>query len=169
MSNTEFFDSKNYELNKGSDKGVYLIHGFTSTTYELLDLAKFLFGEYEMTNHTLKTSEKLKLDVYDSFKGESVTKKDEIKIEFSLSMAVKKIEKYIKIYTEDNFYTADFINNTYSSGKEIKSINSKKSLKKTLLKAQHQMILNNDVNDLSNFDDGLWLVNLIDEIQREYA
>jgi len=31
------------------------------------------------------------------------------------------------------------------------------------------MILNNDVNDLSNFDDGLWLVNLIDEIQREYA
>lgn len=134
-----------------------------------LDLAKFLFGEYEMTNHTLKISEELKLDVYDSFKGESVTKKDEIKIEFSLSMAVKKIEKYIKIYTKDNIHTADFINNTYSSGKEIKSINNKKSLKKTLLKAQHQMILNNDVNDLSNFDDGLWLVNLIDEIQKEYA
>ncbi len=134
-----------------------------------LDLAKFLFGEYEMINHALEINEELNLDVYDSFKGESVTKKDEIKIEFSLSMALKKIEKCIKIYTKDNCYTADFINNTYSSGKDIKSINNSKSLKKTLLKSQHQRILNNEVYDLSKFDDGLWLVNLIDGIQKKYA
>ena len=42
MGNTEFFDSKNYEFNKGSKKGIYLIHGFTSSTYEFLDLAKYL-------------------------------------------------------------------------------------------------------------------------------
>ena len=42
MGNTEFFDSTNYEFNKGCKRGIYLIHGFTSSTYELLDLAKFL-------------------------------------------------------------------------------------------------------------------------------
>ena len=42
MGNTEFFDSNNYEFNRGCKRGVYLIHGFTSSTYELLDLAKFL-------------------------------------------------------------------------------------------------------------------------------
>ena len=42
MGNTEFFDSNNYEFNKGCKRGVYLIHGFTSSTYELLNLAKFL-------------------------------------------------------------------------------------------------------------------------------
>ena len=42
MGNTEFFDSNNHEFNKGCKRGVYLIHGFTSSTYELLDLAKFL-------------------------------------------------------------------------------------------------------------------------------
>ena len=42
MGNTQFFDTNNYEFNTGCKRGVYLIHGFTSTTYELLDLAKFL-------------------------------------------------------------------------------------------------------------------------------
>ncbi|MBC8312151.1 MAG: alpha/beta fold hydrolase [Candidatus Marinimicrobia bacterium] len=42
MGNTEFFDTNNYEFNKGCKRGVYLIHGFTNTTFELLDLAKFL-------------------------------------------------------------------------------------------------------------------------------
>ena len=42
MSNTDFFDTNNYEFNKGSKRGAYLIHGFTSSTYELLDLAKIL-------------------------------------------------------------------------------------------------------------------------------
>ena len=42
MGNTEFFDSNNYEFNMGCKRGIYLIHGFTSSTYEFLDLAKFL-------------------------------------------------------------------------------------------------------------------------------
>jgi carboxylesterase len=42
MGNTEFFDSNNYEFNKGCKRGIYLIHGFTSSTYEFLDLGKFL-------------------------------------------------------------------------------------------------------------------------------
>lgn len=36
------FDSKNYEFNSASKKGVYIIHGFSSTTYEVKELAEFL-------------------------------------------------------------------------------------------------------------------------------
>ena len=50
MGNTEFFDSKNYEFNKGCKRGIYLIHGFTSSTYEFLDLAKFLSENGFMLN-----------------------------------------------------------------------------------------------------------------------
>ncbi len=42
MEHTEQFDINNYEFNINSKKGVYIIHGFTSTTYETRDLAKFL-------------------------------------------------------------------------------------------------------------------------------
>ena len=38
----EFFDTKNYEFNIESKDGVYIIHGFTNTTYETRDLAKYL-------------------------------------------------------------------------------------------------------------------------------
>ncbi len=38
----EFFDTKNYEFNTESKDGIYIIHGFTNTTYETRDLAKFL-------------------------------------------------------------------------------------------------------------------------------
>ena len=39
---TKRFDSNNYEFNSHSKIGVYLIHGFSSTTYEVKFLAKFL-------------------------------------------------------------------------------------------------------------------------------
>ena len=39
---TVYFDKNNYEFNKKSPLGVYLIHGFSSTTYEIKGLAKFL-------------------------------------------------------------------------------------------------------------------------------
>ena len=42
MGKTEKFSTKNYDLNPNSKKGVMLIHGFTSTTYEMLPLAHFL-------------------------------------------------------------------------------------------------------------------------------
>ena len=41
MTNTKF-DSNNYEFNKASPLGIYLIHGFTNTTYEVKELAQFL-------------------------------------------------------------------------------------------------------------------------------
>ena len=41
----EFFDNKNYEFNTESKDGVYIIHGFTITTYETRDLAKYLGGQ----------------------------------------------------------------------------------------------------------------------------
>ena len=41
----EFFDNKNYEFNTESKDGVYIIHGFTNTTYETRDLAKYLGGQ----------------------------------------------------------------------------------------------------------------------------
>ena len=36
------FDPNNYEFNKKSKNGVYIIHGFSSTTYEVKKLAEFL-------------------------------------------------------------------------------------------------------------------------------
>ncbi|MAX09255.1 MAG: hypothetical protein CMG13_00110 [Candidatus Marinimicrobia bacterium] len=36
------FDINNYEFNSSSKLGVYLIHGFSSTTYEVKELAEFL-------------------------------------------------------------------------------------------------------------------------------
>ena len=41
----EYFDNKNYEFNTESKDGVYIIHGFTNTTYETRDLAKYLGGQ----------------------------------------------------------------------------------------------------------------------------
>ena len=35
-------DKNSYYLNKNSKKGVYIIHGFTNTTYEVRELAEFL-------------------------------------------------------------------------------------------------------------------------------
>ena len=36
------FDKKNYEFNHNSKKGVYILHGFSSTTFEVKELAEFL-------------------------------------------------------------------------------------------------------------------------------
>lgn len=49
----EFFDNKNYEFNTESKDGVYIIHGFTNTTYETRDLAKYLGGQgfYTIANN----------------------------------------------------------------------------------------------------------------------
>lgn len=42
LDQTKFFDSNSYEYNKDAEIGVYLIHGFTNTTYELKKLISFL-------------------------------------------------------------------------------------------------------------------------------
>ena len=42
MGKTANFDTKNYELNKTSKRGVMIIHGFSSTTAEIIPLAHFL-------------------------------------------------------------------------------------------------------------------------------
>ncbi len=40
--NTRKFDKNNYEFNNDKPIGVYLIHGFSNTTYEIKQLAQFL-------------------------------------------------------------------------------------------------------------------------------
>ena len=42
MGRTKNFSTENYDLNPKSKKGIMLIHGFASTTYEVSHLAKFL-------------------------------------------------------------------------------------------------------------------------------
>ena len=42
MGHTNNFDIENYEFNPESNFGVYIIHGFSSTTYEVKELAEFL-------------------------------------------------------------------------------------------------------------------------------
>ena len=42
MGKTIRFDSNDYVYNPDSKKGVYIIHGYSSSTYEVKDLAKFL-------------------------------------------------------------------------------------------------------------------------------
>ena len=46
MKTIEQFDSNDYEFNPDSKIGIYLIHGFTSTTYELKQIAKFLSDKH---------------------------------------------------------------------------------------------------------------------------
>ena len=50
---TRRFDTNNYEFNKNSSVGVYLIHGFSNTTYEIKELAEFLAnnGFHTMANN----------------------------------------------------------------------------------------------------------------------
>tara|TARA_B100001013_G_C24507314_1_gene401605 strand:- start:15 stop:800 length:786 start_codon:yes stop_codon:yes gene_type:complete len=45
---TSRFDANNYLFNKDSKYGIYIIHGFSSTTYEILKIAKHLsnYGYY---------------------------------------------------------------------------------------------------------------------------
>ena len=42
MGHTNNFDIENHEFNPESNFGVYIIHGFSSTTYEVKELAEFL-------------------------------------------------------------------------------------------------------------------------------
>ena len=42
MNNTKNFDENDYEFNQESNIGVMIIHGFTSTTYEVKQLTKYL-------------------------------------------------------------------------------------------------------------------------------
>jgi len=38
----KYFDTKNYQFNTKSQNGIYIIHGFTNSTYETRDLAEYL-------------------------------------------------------------------------------------------------------------------------------
>ncbi len=49
MGNTNRFDSNNYIFNKNSKKAIYLIHGYSSSTYEVKELAEFLSQNGYMT------------------------------------------------------------------------------------------------------------------------
>ena len=42
MESNYRFDPNNYEFNKNSKNGIYIIHGFSSTTYEVKQLSEFL-------------------------------------------------------------------------------------------------------------------------------
>ena len=42
MNTTKYFDSNDYQFNTESRDGVYIIHGFTNTTYEVKELARYL-------------------------------------------------------------------------------------------------------------------------------
>jgi len=50
---TKFFDSKNYIFNENSKLGIYIIHGFSSTTYEVKELLNHLckLGFYVEANN----------------------------------------------------------------------------------------------------------------------
>ena len=42
MGHTDFFDRNNYEFNNNSKNGIYIIHGFSNSTYEVRELAEYL-------------------------------------------------------------------------------------------------------------------------------
>ena len=41
----DYFDTKNYKFNTKSKNGIYIIHGFTNSTYETKELAEYLGKE----------------------------------------------------------------------------------------------------------------------------
>ncbi len=53
MSQNQLIDSNDYTYNRSSKNGVYIIHGFTNSTYETRDLAKYLGerGYYTVANN----------------------------------------------------------------------------------------------------------------------
>ena len=53
MQLSVYFDSNNYQFNPESKDGVYIIHGFTNTTYEVKELACYLGdqGYYAVANN----------------------------------------------------------------------------------------------------------------------
>ena len=54
MENFNNFDANDYELNTNSKKGVMIIHGFSSTTFETQPLAKFLASKgFRVSNRNL--------------------------------------------------------------------------------------------------------------------
>ena len=54
MKQLKQFDINNYELNPNSKIGIYLIHGFSSTTYELKEIAKkFAHSDYHVVLNNL--------------------------------------------------------------------------------------------------------------------
>ena len=54
MDRTTLFDENNYEFNSNSKNGIYLIHGFTNTTYETKNLAEELSKKgYRTVAHNL--------------------------------------------------------------------------------------------------------------------
>ena len=54
MPSTKYFDSQNYQFNPESRDGVYIIHGFTNTTYEVRELASYLGDQgYYTVAHNL--------------------------------------------------------------------------------------------------------------------
>ena len=132
-----------------------------------LDLAKYIFDDYSFHDLNLSKNNELNLDVYDTFIGNAKNIKNNIKIDFSLSMGNKKIEKYINIYSKNDSYKADFINNSLTSNKGVEVLNNEQSSKKFLLQRQHKIILNEEENFLSKFNEGQWIVKLINEIDEQ--
>ena len=54
MNTTDFFDRNNYQFNSESHDGVYIIHGFTNTTYEVKELARYIGDQgYYAVAHNL--------------------------------------------------------------------------------------------------------------------
>ena len=76
------FDTNNYEFNSTSNKGVYLLHGFSSTTYEVRELAEFLgsHGYHTVANNlpghgtTVEDCNKIKYDDWLYFIKEDIAK-----------------------------------------------------------------------------------------------
>ena len=56
------FDTNNYEFNKSSEIGIYIIHGFSNTTYEVKELAHFL-GDFILLQIIYLVMEQLQKNV----------------------------------------------------------------------------------------------------------
>ena len=157
---------KNREFTKSVSANKELGGGVLNELSHDLDLAMFIYGSYELSTSHLSRNPKLKLNVFDTFEGDAKVLNSEIKLKFSLSMAKKKNEKYLKIFTKDNCYKADFINNSFLSKGTEEKLSNYLSSKKHLLQTQHETILSKEKNYLSTFEEGTWIANLIDSIER---
>ena len=157
---------KNRDFTKSVSANKELGGGVLNELSHDLDLAKYLYGSYNFSTSHLSRNPKLKLNVFDTFEGDAKVLNSEIKLKFSLSMAKKKNEKYVKIFTKNNFYKADFINNSYLFNGTEEKLSKYLSSKKHLLQLQHETILSKEKNYLSTFEEGMWIANLIDSIEK---
>ena len=151
--NTDYKDS--YSASKAKGGGV-----LRDLSHEL-DYLYYLFGEWvTMTALGGKFSD-LNINTDDHFSITYNTEKVPL-INVQMNYLDFITQRFIIINTTDKTYKADLIQNTLQVNGEITNVKSERNDTYTL---QHLALLNNEVTELCQLEDGLKIINMIEKVE----